>query len=181
MRPVHLRSKNRPYGADHPEVAISLNGLVELLRATNRPEEAEMFLQRAVAIAQRAMEPDRLAERRIAGVRSFFERAGCSVANASVDGLTIDRSPDPLSEYTPIHVCLVLSGSPERSAVSALAGKAKTKNEATVAFLVYADPPKASARAEFAVARSDSHVSILPLELHAVETRLCLVTLSAGG
>lgn len=38
------------YGLDHPEVAIGLNNLAGLLRATNRPAEAEPLMGRAYVI-----------------------------------------------------------------------------------------------------------------------------------
>ena len=38
------------YGAEHPNVAIRLNNLAELLQATNRPTEAEPLLHRALSI-----------------------------------------------------------------------------------------------------------------------------------
>jgi|SRR5580704_11002102 hypothetical protein len=41
----------RSYGPAHPSVAIRLNNLAYLLRATGRPNEAEPLMRRAVAIA----------------------------------------------------------------------------------------------------------------------------------
>jgi hypothetical protein len=38
------------YGSDHPDVAIRLNNLAQLLHATNRPGEAEPLMRRALAI-----------------------------------------------------------------------------------------------------------------------------------
>jgi hypothetical protein len=40
----------RSCGSDHPEVAVCLNNLAELLRTTNRPDEAERLYRRAVLI-----------------------------------------------------------------------------------------------------------------------------------
>jgi len=41
-------------GADHPDVAVSLNNLAKLLQATNRLAEAEPLLRRAWGIQRRA-------------------------------------------------------------------------------------------------------------------------------
>ena len=38
------------YGADHPDVAIDLNNLAQLLKATNRLREAEPLMRRMVRI-----------------------------------------------------------------------------------------------------------------------------------
>jgi hypothetical protein len=38
------------YGADHPEVAIDLNNLALVLRATNRVSEAEPLYRRCLVI-----------------------------------------------------------------------------------------------------------------------------------
>ena len=38
------------YGKDHPNVAIDLNNLAQLLQATNRLGEAEPLMRRALAI-----------------------------------------------------------------------------------------------------------------------------------
>ncbi|MDO9596930.1 MAG: tetratricopeptide repeat protein, partial [Azoarcus sp.] len=38
------------YGTDHPEVAILLNNLAQLLQDTNRRAEAEPLMRRALAI-----------------------------------------------------------------------------------------------------------------------------------
>ena len=46
------------YGPDHPNVAILLNNLAELLRATNRLSEAEPLYRRALAICQKSLGPD---------------------------------------------------------------------------------------------------------------------------
>ena len=46
------------YGPDHPNVAIRLNNLAELLRATNRLAEAEPLYRRALAIDERSYGPD---------------------------------------------------------------------------------------------------------------------------
>ena len=45
------------YGPDHPEVAIRLNNLAELLQATNRLDEAEPLMRRALAIDEKAYGP----------------------------------------------------------------------------------------------------------------------------
>jgi len=45
------------FGAGHPKVAIRLNNLAELLRATNRLGEAEPLMRRALAIAEGSFGP----------------------------------------------------------------------------------------------------------------------------
>ena len=57
MRPA-LAIDERAYGPDHPEVAIRLNNLAQLLQATNRLAEAEPLMRRALAIDERAYGPD---------------------------------------------------------------------------------------------------------------------------
>ena len=90
----------------------------------------------------------------------------------------IETCPDPFSIYTPIHVCLALTGSPDRSVISALAEKASTKHRPAVAFLVYEDPPKVAASAEFAVAWYDRQVSILPWSCTESKRRSRLATMN---
>ncbi len=46
------------FGPDHPKVAIRLNNLAALLRATNRLGEAEPLMRRALAIAEASFGPD---------------------------------------------------------------------------------------------------------------------------
>jgi tetratricopeptide (TPR) repeat protein len=46
------------YGPDHPNVAIRLNNLAELLRAANRLSEAEPLYRRALAIDEASYGPD---------------------------------------------------------------------------------------------------------------------------
>ena len=53
-----LAIDERSYGPDHPNVAIRLNNLAELLQATNRMAEAEPLYRRALAIAERSYGPD---------------------------------------------------------------------------------------------------------------------------
>ena len=45
-----LAIDERSYGANHPEVAIHLNNLGQLLKATNRLAEAEPLMRRMVTI-----------------------------------------------------------------------------------------------------------------------------------
>ena len=45
-----LAIDEKSYGPDHPEVAIRLNNLAQLLKATNRLAEAEPLYRRALAI-----------------------------------------------------------------------------------------------------------------------------------
>ena len=46
------------YGPDHPDVAIDLNNLAQLLQATNRLGEAEPLMRRALAIDEASYGPD---------------------------------------------------------------------------------------------------------------------------
>ena len=46
------------FGLDHPDVALRLNNLAELLRVTNRFAEAEPLMRRALAITERSLGPD---------------------------------------------------------------------------------------------------------------------------
>ena len=45
-------------GPDHPNVAIRLNNLALLFRATNRLAEAEPLMRRAIAILETSLGPD---------------------------------------------------------------------------------------------------------------------------
>jgi tetratricopeptide (TPR) repeat protein len=45
-------------GPDHPDVAIDLNNLAQLLQATNRLAEAEPLMRRALAIDEQSLWPD---------------------------------------------------------------------------------------------------------------------------
>ena len=53
-----LAIDERSYGPDHPDVAIRLNNLALLLKATNRMAEAEPLYRRALAIDERSYGPD---------------------------------------------------------------------------------------------------------------------------
>ena len=46
------------FGPDHPNVAIRLNNLAQLLQATNRLAEAEPLMRRALAIDEESFGPD---------------------------------------------------------------------------------------------------------------------------
>ncbi len=46
------------FGPDHPNVAIDLNNLAQLLKATNRLAEAEPSMRRAVEIWTASLGPD---------------------------------------------------------------------------------------------------------------------------
>jgi tetratricopeptide (TPR) repeat protein len=48
----------RSYGRDHPNAAIHLNNLAELLRAMKQLTEAEPLLRRALAISEQGYGPD---------------------------------------------------------------------------------------------------------------------------
>ncbi len=52
------RSTRQAFGPDHPNVAIDLNNLAELLQATNRLAEAEPLMRRALAIDETSFGPD---------------------------------------------------------------------------------------------------------------------------
>jgi len=52
-----LELDEKKFGPDHPEVAIRLNNLAELLRATHRPAEAEPLYRRALAISEKRFGP----------------------------------------------------------------------------------------------------------------------------
>ncbi len=45
-----LSIDERSLGPDHPNVAVGLNNLAQLLKATNRLAEAEPLMRRALAI-----------------------------------------------------------------------------------------------------------------------------------
>ena len=45
-------------GPEHPDVAIDLNNLAQLLQATNRLEEAEPLMRRALAIDEKSYGPE---------------------------------------------------------------------------------------------------------------------------
>ena len=46
------------FGNEHPNVAIRLNNLAQLLKATNRMDEAEPLMRRALDIFERSFGPD---------------------------------------------------------------------------------------------------------------------------
>ena len=52
-----LAIDEKSYGPDHPNVAIRLNNLAELLQATNRLAEAEPLMRRALAIDETELRP----------------------------------------------------------------------------------------------------------------------------
>jgi tetratricopeptide (TPR) repeat protein len=53
-----LAISERSFGSDHPNVAISLNNLAGLLRATNRLAQAEPLYRRALAIDEKSFGSD---------------------------------------------------------------------------------------------------------------------------
>jgi tetratricopeptide (TPR) repeat protein len=56
-RPLFERAlaiSEKSYGPDHPEVAMGLNNLANLLRDTNRLSEAEPLYRRALAIDEKS-------------------------------------------------------------------------------------------------------------------------------
>ena len=53
-----LAIDEQSYGAEHPNVAIDLNNLAQLLQDTNRLGEAEPLMRRALAIDEAAYGPD---------------------------------------------------------------------------------------------------------------------------
>jgi DNA-binding NarL/FixJ family response regulator len=83
------------YGPGHPRVAVALNNLALLLRATNRHAEAERLYRRALAIAEASHGPARsltagetveaiASARRVSQntirthVRGVLEKTGCN-------------------------------------------------------------------------------------------------------
>ncbi|MCH7726225.1 MAG: tetratricopeptide repeat protein, partial [Planctomycetes bacterium] len=53
-----LAIDEKSYGAEHPDVAIRLNNLAQLLQATNRLAEAEPLMRRALAIFRASLGDD---------------------------------------------------------------------------------------------------------------------------
>ena len=53
-----LGHRREELGPEHPEVAIGLNNLAQLLQATNRLAEAEPLMRRALAIDEKSFGPD---------------------------------------------------------------------------------------------------------------------------
>jgi len=43
------------FGPEHPDVAIRLNNLAQLLKATHRPSEAEPLMRRALAMDEASL------------------------------------------------------------------------------------------------------------------------------
>lgn len=52
-----LAINEQSFGSDHPNVAVDLNNLARLLRATNRLAEAEPLMCRAPAIDEQSFGP----------------------------------------------------------------------------------------------------------------------------
>ena len=53
-----LAIDEKSYGPEHPNVAIGLNNLAQLLQATNRLGEAEPLMKRALAIDEKSYGPE---------------------------------------------------------------------------------------------------------------------------
>ena len=53
-----LKIDEKSFGPDHPEVATDLNNLALLLKATNRPAEAEPPMRRALEILENSLGAD---------------------------------------------------------------------------------------------------------------------------
>ena len=53
-----LAIDEKSFGPEHPNVAISLNNLAQLLQATNRLAEAEPLMRRALAIDEKSFGPE---------------------------------------------------------------------------------------------------------------------------
>ena len=53
-----LAIDEKSYGPEHPKVATNLNNLAQLLKATNRPTEAEPLIRRALAIDEKSYGPE---------------------------------------------------------------------------------------------------------------------------
>jgi hypothetical protein len=107
-------------------------------------------------------------------VEAFFRQAGCEVEGADVDQLTVQSASfQALAEFAPVTARLCLDAEqPDHSVVQELAIKARRKGRHTVAFLVYATPPGPVARALFPAVWVEDRVSIIPVELPAIEQRL---------
>jgi tetratricopeptide (TPR) repeat protein len=52
-----LAINENSFGADHPNVAISLNNLAQVLQATDRSAEAEPLMRRALAMDEKSLGP----------------------------------------------------------------------------------------------------------------------------
>ena len=53
-----LAINEKSLGPEHPDIALNLNNLAELLRATNRLAEAEPLYRRALAIDEKSFGPE---------------------------------------------------------------------------------------------------------------------------
>jgi hypothetical protein len=75
-----LKIDEKSYGPDHPDVARDLNNLGQLLRATNRPAEAEPLYRRALAILEKSLGPDHPwsvgARNNLAGLKAALGKGG---------------------------------------------------------------------------------------------------------
>ncbi len=58
LRYEEIAPNEKYYGPDHPNVAIRLNNLAQLLADTNRLAEAEPLMRRALAIFTASLGPD---------------------------------------------------------------------------------------------------------------------------
>ena len=52
------RSRRRPWGPEHPHVALSLNNLAELYHAQGKYAEAEPLIKRALAMLEKVLGPE---------------------------------------------------------------------------------------------------------------------------
>ena len=58
MKRRALAIDEKSYGPEHPNVATDLNNLAQLLKATNRLEQAEPLMRRALAIDEKSYGPE---------------------------------------------------------------------------------------------------------------------------
>jgi hypothetical protein len=151
--------------AQYPPIPIALGALGSAVTAMTGA--AGYHRLRARRLRRRRLQP--IANR----VATFFQKADCSIVANGVEALTIRHGPPTLDEFAPVTVRLCLDGAPERDDVSGL-GRSVQRAARSLALLVYRDPPGPATRAEFPAVWAEHHVSILPLELHAIEQQLTL-------
>jgi hypothetical protein len=87
-----LRIREGKLNAEHPDVAVSLNNLALLLKATDRPGEAEPLFKRAAAIRERGPGPDDANAKR---VREYLEELRDKMAGSHGAGAPGVPEPQP--------------------------------------------------------------------------------------
>lgn len=77
-----LAIDQKAFGKDHPDVALALNNLAQLYKATNRLKEAEPLLERGLVIllqfTRRTGHPHTHLEVVINNYRDMLNQMGCS-------------------------------------------------------------------------------------------------------